>query len=199
MDHDLLSPLRDPQSIAEPDWQVMEARLHQACVAGSGSSATRSAAPVHDWRRWLAAAAAVVMAAAITFYTVPQRNVRPQPEPRLPAAPSTPEPAPQPAPARLDRPKAPATPPPPRAQAGRPPTPAPAAAGVNEFVPLPGAFALPDFESGRIVRMEVPIAGLPAFGIDLVPDAAPAAVEADFLIGQDGLPRAIRLASTRVR
>jgi len=41
--------------------------------------------------------------------------------------------------------------------------------------------------------------GLPAFGIDLVPDAAPAAVEADFLIGQDGLPRAIRLASTRVQ
>ena len=60
---------------------------------------------------------------------------------------------------------------------------------------LPSAFALPDFESGRIVRVEVPLTGLPAYGIDLVPDASPGAIEADFLIGQDGVPRAIRLAS----
>jgi hypothetical protein len=66
---------------------------------------------------------------------------------------------------------------------------------MSDFVPLPGAFALPDFESGQIVRLEVPMMALPAYGIDLVPDATPSAVAADVLIGQDGVPRAIRLAS----
>jgi hypothetical protein len=66
---------------------------------------------------------------------------------------------------------------------------------MNDFVPLPGAFALPDFESGQIVRLEVPMTVLPAYGIDLVPDATPASVSADVLIGQDGVPRAIRLAA----
>jgi len=139
------------------------------------------------------------MAAAITFYTVPQRHVRPQPQPQPQVVPSSPEPTTPPESRRINVPQAPATPPRPRPPATRPPAPRPADARLNEFVPLPGAFALPDFESGRIVRMEVPLTGLPAFGIDLVPDAAPAAVEADFLIGQDGLPRAIRLASTRVQ
>jgi len=191
MAHDLLSPLRDPRAIAEPDWRTMEERLHAACVAGPAPAVAPFRRRIPGWRHWMAAAAAVVMTAAITFYTVPSRNVRPQPQPRAtppPAAPATQTP-------RAVVPPSPPTEPPPRPRATRP---APAEARVNEFVPLPGAFALPDFESGRIVRMEVPLTGLPAFGIDLVPDAAPAAVEADFLIGQDGLPRAIRLASTRV-
>jgi hypothetical protein len=196
MDHDLLSPLRDARAVAQPDWHAMEERLRAACAAD------HTASPVarrdRDWRRWAAAAAAVVMAAAITFYTVPQRNVRPQ-QPQPQAAPSSPEPVTRPRSERLDVSPAPLAPPRPRPPAAKPPRPAPGEARLNDFVPLPGAFALPDFESGRIVRMEVPLAGLPAFGIDLVPDATPAAVEADFLIGQDGLPRAIRLASTRVQ
>jgi hypothetical protein len=194
MDHDLLSPLRDPRALVQPDWLPMEERLRAACTAThmpAPSGATRG-----DNRRWMAAAAAVVMAAAITFYTVPQRNVRPQPPP--PVVPASPAPTTRPDAERLHVPPAPVAQPRPRPPATRPPTTAPAEARVHEFVPLPGAFALPDFESGRIVRIEVPLAGLPAFGIDLVPDAMPAAVEADFLIGQDGLPRAIRLAATRV-
>ena len=189
MEHDLLSPLRDPLAVEEPDWRAMEERLHAACV-GLAPAVTSPTRRGHEWRHWMAAAAAVVMAAAITFYTVPSRNVRPQPEVAPPPAPAA-----RPEPARVVVPPSPPAEPRPRPRAARPTRTAPADARVNEFVPLPGAFALPDFESGRIVRMEVPLAGLPAFGIDLVPDAAPAAVEADFLIGQDGLPRAIRLAS----
>ena len=193
MDHDLLSPLRDERANAEPDWRAMEERLRLACAVTGTTPATR----YPTGRRWMAAAAGIVMAAAMTFYTLPSRNIRPQPQPHVAPAPA--QPVAQPGPGRIDVPHAPATPPTPRPRALRPPAPVPAAARLNEFVPLPGAFALPDFESGRIVRMEVPLTGLPAFGIDLVPDAAPAAVEADFLIGQDGLPRAIRLASTRVQ
>ena len=65
---------------------------------------------------------------------------------------------------------------------------------LADFIPLPGAAALPDFERGDIVRIEVPLAGLAAYGLDMVPDATPNSVAADLLIGQDGVPRAIRLA-----
>ena len=62
-----------------------------------------------------------------------------------------------------------------------------------EFTPLPGASALPAFESGSIVRVELPIAALPAYGLSIVPDPTRPAVEADVIVGQDGHARAIRL------
>jgi hypothetical protein len=61
------------------------------------------------------------------------------------------------------------------------------------FVALPGAAALPDFESGEIVRMEIPLTSLPTYGIEILPDAQGSPVEADLLVGQDGQARAIRL------
>jgi hypothetical protein len=61
------------------------------------------------------------------------------------------------------------------------------------FVALPSAAGLPAFESGEIVRVEVPVTSLPMYGIDITPDARGPAVEADFLVGQDGQARAIRL------
>ena len=62
------------------------------------------------------------------------------------------------------------------------------------FVALPAAVGLPDFESGVIVRMELPLAALPAYGLEMVPGRR-TPVEADLLIGQDGQARAIRLVS----
>ena len=55
-------------------------------------------------------------------------------------------------------------------------SPAPEAA-TGEFQLWPGAESLPQFESGQLVRMDLPDAG----------------VRADVLIGQDGLPRAYRV------
>jgi hypothetical protein len=49
------------------------------------------------------------------------------------------------------------------------------------------------------MRIELPLTGLPAYGLDMVLDAAPGTIEADLLVGQDGVPRAIRLASTESR
>jgi hypothetical protein len=66
---------------------------------------------------------------------------------------------------------------------------------VEGFVMLPAALGLPDFESGEIVRMELPIASLPAYGIEIEPDARATPVEADLLVGQDGQARAIRLVT----
>ena len=62
----------------------------------------------------------------------------------------------------------------------------------NDFVMIPGAAALPPLESGSLVRMDVPVTLLPSLGVTLPPHAA-AQVKADVIVGQDGLPRAVRL------
>jgi hypothetical protein len=64
---------------------------------------------------------------------------------------------------------------------------------ADGFVPLPVAVGLPDFESGEIVRVEIPVTSLPSYGIEIVPDARRSPVQADLLVGQDGHARAIRL------
>jgi hypothetical protein len=79
-------------------------------------------------------------------------------------------------------------------RSGRPPVaPIVAPLTTTEFVLWPGAAELPTFESGHLMRMEVPVSALPSLG--LVPPATHAAVvQADVLVGQDGLPRAVRLS-----
>jgi len=59
------------------------------------------------------------------------------------------------------------------------------------FVMLPGATALPRLESGRVIRIEIPEAELSSVG--LWPTMHAGAVQADVLVGQDGLARAVRL------
>ena len=80
------------------------------------------------------------------------------------------------------------------ARSGRPPAaPIVAPLTTTEFVLWPGAAELPTFESGHLMRIEVPVSALPSLG--LVPPATHAAVvQADVLVGQDGLPRAVRLS-----
>ena len=67
------------------------------------------------------------------------------------------------------------------------------------FVDLPWTAGLPAFESGEIVRMDIPVASLPTYGIDISSGAGKGPVEADVLIGQDGFARAIRLVTTSSR
>jgi hypothetical protein len=69
--------------------------------------------------------------------------------------------------------------------------------GVLRFVSLPTAIGLPEFESGRIVRVELATAMLPAFGFDVVPESESGVVEADVLVGQDDQPRAIRFVNLK--
>jgi hypothetical protein len=68
---------------------------------------------------------------------------------------------------------------------------APPMGAETAFVVLPGADALPRLESGRVIRIEIPESELTAVG--LWPPAHAGAVQADVLVGQDGLARAIRL------
>jgi hypothetical protein len=67
------------------------------------------------------------------------------------------------------------------------------------FVELPWTAGLPAFESGEIVRMEVPLATLPGYGIDISSGTGNGPVAADVLIGQDGFARAIRVVTSTAR
>jgi hypothetical protein len=62
------------------------------------------------------------------------------------------------------------------------------------FIPLPAAGGLPGFDSGMIVRVALPTASLPAFGLAIAPESTQT-VNADLLVGQDGQARAIKLVS----
>jgi hypothetical protein len=62
------------------------------------------------------------------------------------------------------------------------------------FIPLPAADGFPGFDSGMIVRVSLPTASLPAYGLAITPESTQT-VNADLLVGQDGQARAIRLVS----
>jgi hypothetical protein len=163
---------------------ALESRLLEAFAARRADPAARStvAAP----SQWMVAAAAIVVAAGLLaawlIASRPRANDAPatatsfpaleQPKPEPPRVASSPRSAaprtaPRPRPSRIIRPEG--------------------------FVALPSAAGLPAFESGEIVRVEVPVASLPLYGIEIIPDTRGAPVEADFLVAQDGRARAIRL------
>lgn len=80
-----------------------------------------------------------------------------------------------------------------------PHTPPPSARDVrleppNDFVMVPGASGLPAMESGTLVRMSVPVSMLSAYGVT-PPAGRSNVVTADFIVAQDGLPRAVRVVA----
>ena len=67
-----------------------------------------------------------------------------------------------------------------------------ASRGTTEFVPWPGASALPTFESGQLMRMDLPASVVLSLG--LMPAGSQAGVvRTDVIVGQDGFARAVRL------
>jgi hypothetical protein len=64
----------------------------------------------------------------------------------------------------------------------------------SDFVIVPGAAGLPPMESGTLVRIDVPVAMLPSYGVT-PPSGRGAIVTADFVVAQDGLPRAVRVVA----
>jgi hypothetical protein len=73
------------------------------------------------------------------------------------------------------------------------PVPAEPAFDTAGFVPWPGAEAWPPFESGSLVRVDLPVAAVVALGLP-VPVPTAGVVQADIVVGQDGLARAVRVA-----
>jgi hypothetical protein len=67
-------------------------------------------------------------------------------------------------------------------------------ADAASFYPLPEAEALPALENAMVVRIQLPVSSLQLMGVPVSEESAGASVQAELLLGQDGLARAVRLA-----
>ena len=198
-EHDLSAGLRalaDSTASNVPSDALGRRLLEQFAECHTGS-ATR----LHGTRRrWLQAAAMVVLATAALVWWRLANTTSQVPADRSSSAAVA-----------VQAKGAPSASPPAVVEASEPEKPRPAAARSSArrgghapgrrtelvrpvgFVPLPTAVGLPDLESGEIVRMEIPVASLPVYGLEIQPDAGGRPITADLLVGQDGQPRAIRL------
>lgn len=138
----------------------------------------------HAWFVYPAAAAALVAVALTVGWTHEPNGV--------PAAPTSPPPLrvaavePPVSAAAIDPAKAT-----PVRRVARPTT-RPARRAGAAFISWPGAGDLPAFESGELMRVDLPASV--ALSLGLVRAARTTVVQADVLIGQDGFARAVRLA-----
>lgn len=64
----------------------------------------------------------------------------------------------------------------------------------SDFYPLPEAEALPPVENAMVVRVQLAVSSLQLMGVPIDDQRADASVQADLLLGQDGLARGVRLA-----
>jgi anti-sigma factor RsiW len=167
--------------------EQLEARLLDAFAAQHSTAAVRPVASKHTWMQL--AAAVIVVAGAFAVWKVSRA-------PRVDSAPSVAQ-VPSPSPiAQAVEPASVATAVNEQPRASKPVAHRPRPSRIvraEGFVPLPSAAGLPDFESGEIVRVDLPVTSLPIYGIEIAPDARGSTIKADFLIGQDRLVRAIRL------
>ncbi|MDP9171165.1 MAG: hypothetical protein M3N54_11150 [Acidobacteriota bacterium] len=69
------------------------------------------------------------------------------------------------------------------------------AANQTEFVQIPFTMPLAPSERASVLRMEMPVSALIATGVPLFAADAGARAQADVLVGEDGLARAIRVIS----
>jgi predicted membrane-bound mannosyltransferase len=61
------------------------------------------------------------------------------------------------------------------------------------FYPLPEADELPPLETSLVVRVQLPVSSLELMGFPVSEEAGTEAVQAEVLLGQDGLARGVRL------
>ena len=184
-----------PASATRIERELLSAFAEHRAAVGTAPSARRPGV----WRSWMAAAAALIAVAASIEVWRFQAGVTVNSVTKTPSRQGTPA---RPGLPHVSPAVVPATPPsmPPRHVASA------RTAGERRrivkpagFVALPGAANLPQFESGTIVRVELAVASLPAYGVDISPAANDQPVEADVLVGQDGQPRAIRLVTSSSR
>jgi hypothetical protein len=63
----------------------------------------------------------------------------------------------------------------------------------EEFYPLPDSEALPPVEYATVVRVQMQMSSLRLIGFPINEDRAAEGIEADVLLGEDGLARGVRL------
>jgi hypothetical protein len=124
--------------------------------------------------RWLGVATAAIAAGVLMMLWVPT-------EPAVPA--------PRMAPIAVNTVQSPQTPP---KAAIQPPAYERGAEVAINFYPLPDADELPPIESATIVRVQLPMSSLRLMGLPVSEDRAAEFIQADMLLGQDGLARGVR-------
>ena len=65
-------------------------------------------------------------------------------------------------------------------------------AATTSFVPLPVSEGLPEPAQQSVIRTQILTSSLAQYGLDVPATLQPQLVSAEFLVGEDGLPRAIR-------
>lgn len=68
-------------------------------------------------------------------------------------------------------------------------------ASSSDFIPLPNAEQVGDNEDVNVVRVEVPRSAMLAVGLTVNPDRVSEMVEADVMMGPDGVARAVRFVN----
>jgi hypothetical protein len=167
---------------------ALEGRLRAELDTMRSAPPARRGRPV---RRWAGLAAAAAIAAVASAWLL---RARVDPAPARAAIVGAPEAAATPSAPAVTTARTPAAPVAAPARATRRTArPAPRrpvdVADAGEFVALAGAPALSDADSLHLVRVSVPATALAAWG---APPAAAHAIEADVIVGHDGLARAIR-------
>ena len=172
-------------------------RSEQALLAAFDAAWTRPSAGIVDTRRRIwqpLAAAAVLLLTAAGIWTIASRRPHAPDRATLPpvatAAPiegAAVQPAFASAPDTTPAATKPAT------IRGHRPAAKTAAVDTTPFVMWPGADTLPRFESGHLMRLDLPASMAISLGLTLSSSRADV-VRADVLIGQDGLARAVRVA-----
>jgi hypothetical protein len=64
---------------------------------------------------------------------------------------------------------------------------------MGDFVALPASEGLPPASAISLVRMRIEQSALQQYGLEVPAEAAPKTLLAEFVVGEDGLPRAIRI------
>jgi hypothetical protein len=171
-------------------------RSEQALLAAFDTAWTRPSIGIITARErvWppLAAAAAVLIAAGV--WTIANRFIQvPNRAPLPPIATRAPIETPAANASAAHIPDTPARKRPATTRGHRPSVRPPAATDASAFIPWPGAETLPTFESGRLMRLDLPASIAISLGL-LLPNSRSDVVRADILVGQDGLARAVRVA-----
>lgn len=181
-----LSSLREEhQEITAPD--SVKRGLIAMVEAGVVSRSSR-----RSWFRVAALGAALAACTAIgVFYRSHATSGLPVPPVTLASVPSVPLTAttPQERPVRSDaKGKSPVM----HTRTGKRATTAPAVNNMNPFIALPSSEGLPAPSMATLVRMQIRRDELRQYGFDVSPAVASEMVLAEFVVGQDGLSRAVR-------
>ncbi|MGO4211091.1 hypothetical protein AB4Y89_05875 [Terriglobus sp. 2YAB30_2] len=182
-----LSSLRqEHQEIGAPD------SVKRGLVALVEAGVVSGKSPQRSWFRVAALGAALAACSAVgvfyRYHATPALHVQPVTVASLPNTLPAAGAAQERSTPSASKGKSPAA----HTRTGKRPTTAPAMNDMNPFITLPSSEGLPAPSMATLVRMQIRRDELRQYGFDVSPAVASEMVLAEFVVGQDGLSRAVR-------